>query len=101
MPAGQVKAVRPGTPFQEIIIEPVGVQNGIEEVLIVLGGVHPQIPDMPSASTAVRLESKPPAESAPATPPAAAPGTGADRLHDRYQALGAAQGPTLREGTHR
>jgi rod shape-determining protein MreC len=99
MPVGQVKAVRPGTPFQEIILEPSGVQNGIEEVLIVLEGVHQQIPEMPSANTPVRLQSPPPADSAPAaTPTAVAPGTDADRLRDRYKSLGAAQGHTFGEG---
>ena len=99
MPAGQVKIVRPGVPFQEIILEPSGVQNGIEEVLIVLEGVHQQIPVMPSADTAVRLQSPPPADSpAAVAPPAAASGTDADKLRDRYKALGAAQGHTFGEG---
>ena len=98
MPAGQVKVVHPGTPFQEIILEPSGVQNGIEEVLIVLEGVHQQIPMMPSADTAVRLQSLPPADSPAVAPPAAASGTDADKLHDRYKALGAAQGHTFGEG---
>src|SRR6202162_4740262 len=60
MPAGQVKSVRPGSPFQEITLGPSGVQNGIEEVLIVLEGVHQQIPEMPNASAAVHLQSPPP-----------------------------------------
>src|SRR6185503_7848046 len=42
MPAGRVKVVRPGSPFQEISLEPSGLQNGLEEVLILLEGVHQQ-----------------------------------------------------------
>ena len=55
IPAGQVKVVRPGSPFQEIFLEPSGLQNGLEEVLIVLEGVHQQIPDLPTAAAAVHL----------------------------------------------
>src|SRR5205814_4051405 len=62
MPAGQVKIVRPGSPFQEITLEPSGVQNGIEELLIVLEGVHQQLPEMPNASAAVHLQSLPPSD---------------------------------------
>ncbi len=103
MPAGQVKSVRPGSPFQEITLGPSGVQNGIEEVLIVLEGVHQQIPEMPNASAAVHLQSPPPADAvapaAAAAPATATPGTDADRLRDRYRALGAAQGHIFGEGT--
>jgi rod shape-determining protein MreC len=102
MPAGQVKVVRPGAPFQEITLEPIGVQNGIEEVLIVLEGVHQQIPELPNASAAVHLQSAPPADTAAPAAAAqsatAAPGTDADRLRDRYRALGEAQGHIFGEG---
>src|SRR5579872_695849 len=42
MPAGQVKVARQGSPFQEVLVDPSGMQNGLEEVLIVLEGVHQQ-----------------------------------------------------------
>ena len=45
--AGVVKAVRPGQPFQEILIEPTGLQHGAEDVLILLQGVHEPLPDTP------------------------------------------------------
>jgi rod shape-determining protein MreC len=100
MPAGQVKVVRPGSPFQEIFVDPSGVQNGLEEVLIVLEGIHQMIPDAPNASAAMHLQSPPPAD--PSIPQATttAPGTGtdADRLRDRYKAIGEAQGHTFGEG---
>ena len=72
MPAGQVKIVRPGPPFQEIFLEPSGLQNGVEEVLIVLEGVHQQIPDLPVC----QRRDPPDAAADPAavpTPPAPAP----------------------------
>src|SRR6202790_8023 len=102
MPAGQVKVVRQGSPFQEIFLDPIGVQNGLEEVLIVLEGVHQMVPDAPNASAAVHLQSPPPAAD-PSTPQApatttTAPGTDADRLRDRYKAIGEAQNHKFGEG---
>jgi rod shape-determining protein MreC len=101
MPAGQVKIVRPGSPFQEIFLDPSGLQNGLEEVLIVLEGIHQTIPDAPNASAAVHLQSPPPADDSSASPtpsPAAPSGTDADKLRDRYKALGEAQGHKFGEG---
>jgi rod shape-determining protein MreC len=100
MRAGQVRVVRPGSPFQEIFLDPSGVQNGLEEVLIVLEGVHQMIPELPNASTAVHLQSPPPPEAstAQAPTPSISPGTDADRLRDRYKALGDAQGHKFGEG---
>ena len=100
MPAGQVKIVRAGSPFQEIFLEPSGVQNGLEEALIVLEGVHQTIPDAANASAAVHLQSAPPPDTSisPAPSATAAPGTDADKLRDRYKALGEAQNHKFGEG---
>ena len=100
MPAGRVTLVRQGSPFQEIQLEPSGLQNGLEEVLIVLEGVHQQIPDPAVAGLAVHMLPAPPADPNAAEAPAAAvaPGTEADRLRDRYKALGEAQGHKFGEG---
>ena len=102
MPAGQVKVARQGSSFQEVLVDPSGMQNGLEEVLIVLEGVHQQIPTLPNASASrcicrhlrrrtMRLPEAP-------TSTQAAPGTDADRLRDRYKALGEAQGFKFGEG---
>jgi rod shape-determining protein MreC len=103
MPVGQVKVVRHGTPFKEVLLDPSGLQNGLEEVLIILEGVHQQIPGLPEASPVVHLQSPPPPDTAgaaaPTAVPAGYPSTDADRLRDRYKALGAAQGHTFGEGT--
>jgi rod shape-determining protein MreC len=103
MPAGQVKVVRPGSPFEEIFVEPSGLQNGLEEVLIVLEGVHQMVPDAPNASAAaVHLQSPPPADpsipQAPSTTAAAPAGTDADRLRNRYKAIGESQNHKFGEG---
>jgi rod shape-determining protein MreC len=100
MPVGQVKVVRQGSQFQEIFLDPSGVQNGLEEVLIVLEGVHQMVPDVPNASPTVHLQSLPPPDPSVTQIPstAAAPGTDADRLRERYKALGEAQNHKFGEG---
>lgn len=100
MPAGRVKAVRGGAPFQDISLEPSGLQNGLEEVLIVLDGAHQQIPELPVASPTVHLLPPPPDDPAEqqAAPSSAAPGTEADRLREKYKAIGEAQGHKFGEG---
>jgi rod shape-determining protein MreC len=100
MRAGQVRVVRLGPTSQEIFLDPSGVQNGLEEVLIVLEGVHQMIPEAPSASAAVHLQSPPPAEpsTGQAPIPPVASGTDADRLRDRYKAIGDAQGHKFGSG---
>src|SRR6266436_3960554 len=50
MPAGQVTVARAGNPFQEIMLDPIGLANGLEEVLIVLEGVHQGIPEFKTAA---------------------------------------------------
>src|SRR5262249_42906916 len=102
MPVGQVKVARNGSPFKEVMVDPSGMQNGLEDVLIVLEGVHEQVPEASAASTAVHLQSLPPQDAAdtpaPAPTSASSMGTDADRLREKYKAIGAAQGHTFGEG---
>jgi rod shape-determining protein MreC len=66
MPVGVVKAVHPGQPYREITLDPAGMAGGSpDDVLIVLEGVHQDIPDTPPATQQVYL--------APAPPPLAEP----------------------------
>src|SRR4029079_14327103 len=44
MPVGKVNVVRPSKTFKEIYLVPSGFQQGLEEVLIVIEGVHQPIP---------------------------------------------------------
>jgi rod shape-determining protein MreC len=44
LPAGQATVVRAGSKSKEIFVTPSGFQNGLEEVLIIVGGVHMDIP---------------------------------------------------------
>ncbi|MFN7923893.1 MAG: rod shape-determining protein MreC [Bryobacteraceae bacterium] len=63
LPVGRVKTVRPGKIFyKEVFVEPSGLQRGLEEVLVVLEGVHQQIPDALDASQALHMLPPPPPE---------------------------------------
>jgi rod shape-determining protein MreC len=91
---GIVKSVRPGQPFKEILVEPSGLQRGlVEDVLILIEGVHQPIPEAPSGMQPVYMTPPlPGSESQPAD--AAVPatlGTEADRLRTQYKALGEEQ----------
>jgi rod shape-determining protein MreC len=105
-PAGVVKEVRDGHPFKEILVEPSGPRRGLEDVLIVLTGVHQEIPKAPPANQPLYIAPPPPTSqsaspdaSAPgATGAASATGTEADRLRARYKAIGDAQNHVFGEG---
>ncbi len=99
LPVGVVTAVRDGNPFKEVYLAPSGLQGGLEEVLIVLEGVHQQIPESGRPSSGMSLLPPPPGEpSASGAARAGAPATDADRLRERYQAIGAARGHKFGEG---
>ncbi|MEO8098617.1 MAG: rod shape-determining protein MreC [Acidobacteriota bacterium] len=89
---GQATVVRPGRVRKEVLVTPSGFENGVEEVLIVIEGVHSPIPDEPSSNQPITLQSAPPPETgggvtasgvAVQTGPVA---TDADRLMDKLRA---------------
>ncbi len=118
MPVGQVAVVRNGKAQKEVFLTPSGLQDGLEEVLIVVEGVHLAIPDAPVPNQPVHMQDPPPAENTtdanpapagaspaapnavnnpPGTPGALVPALGAaplgpatdaDRLIDRYRKIG-------------
>jgi rod shape-determining protein MreC len=102
LPVGPAVVVRRGKLLKEVLVAPSGLRNGLEEVLIVLEGVHQPVPaEAPPVST-LHLLPPPPAGPAQAaweeTGPAAALETDADRLRERYRRIGKAQGHTFGEG---
>jgi rod shape-determining protein MreC len=114
-PVGVVKVVRPAQPFKEILVEPSGLQRGLEDVLILVQGVHQEIPDAAPVSqpvyiapappgASVSLDGQPPDAASPTASPAApaasgaSSGTEADRLRSIYKATGDAQKHTFGEG---
>lgn len=99
-PVGQVTAAPNGKNFKEIYVSPSGMQGGVEEVLIILQGVHQEIPEAQAPAPGYALLPPPPA------PPGqnAAAGTDstlmtdADRLRAIYKEVGAEQKHTYGEG---
>ena len=103
-PAGVVKEVRDAQPFKEVLVEPSGLSRGLEDVLIVLSGVHQEIPKTPPSNQPLYIAPPPPASASPdagatgATGATSATGTEADRLRARYKAIGDAQNHVFGEG---
>jgi len=104
MPVGQVTAAHPGNPFQEISLDPAGLAGGLEEVLIILEGVHQEIPELKTASEPMYLAPLPPTgagDNQPASDQAASTGgpnnapvlpTDADKIREHYKDVSDAQG---------
>ena len=100
-PVGVVKEVRDARPFKEVYVEPSGIQHGVEDVLILLEGVHQEIPKAAPPNQPVYIAPLPPDSGQPAdaqaTPPQPA-GTEMDRLRQQYKAVGDAQNHNFGEG---
>jgi rod shape-determining protein MreC len=97
-PVGVVKAVRSAQPFKEILVDPIGMARGLEDVLILIEGVHQAIPDAPPTNQPVFI-APPPADTVqPPDKPGTSVGTEADRLRAQYKAIGDAQGHKFGEG---
>jgi rod shape-determining protein MreC len=108
LPVGEVKVVRAGRSYKEILIAPSGFSQGMEEVLIVTEGVHQVIPGaqpenipyhvLPSPTGSVPDEQQaqptttttPNSTTAPQSPEITL--TEADRLRERYRKLTELQG---------
>ena len=105
-PVGQVTAAPNGKTFKEIYVSPSGMQGGVEEVLIVLQGVHQEVPGGEVASPAYAILAPPTAatqapEGAPQAVPQPVPQPGvtdADRLRAIYKEAGIEQKHTYGEG---
>src|ERR1700733_6826736 len=101
-PAGIARVVRKGSgsqAYQEILVEPAGLERGLEAVLIMVEGVHQAIPEAPPANAPVYLGTPPPpvpGEQTTSLP--AGVGTEADRLRQHYQQIGAAENHKFGEG---
>jgi len=102
LPVGKVTAVKEGSNFQDISLEPTGVETAPEEVLVIVDPVHQEIPEAPSTDASVFLapDLKPDAAAAgdATAPPRATAGTQADKLMDQYRKIGDAQKHTFGEG---
>ena len=103
-PVGVVKVVRSAQPFKEILVDPSGMARGLEDVLILVEGVHQPIPDTPPVNQPVFIGTPPPTDTVkpPDNPgnasPGAPAGTEADKLRTQYKDIGDAQGHKFGEG---
>ena len=103
-PVGVVKVVRSAQPFKEILVDPSGMARGLDDVLILVEGVHQAIPDTPPMNQSVFIGSPPPAgtvkppDNPGTSPPGAPAGTEADKLRTQYKDIGDAQGHKFGEG---
>jgi rod shape-determining protein MreC len=71
LPVGRVQVARPGKMFfQEIFVLPSGLQTGLEEVLVVLEGVHQDLPQQQEGNSEFSVLPPPPQEPAAAEPAA-------------------------------
>jgi rod shape-determining protein MreC len=91
LPVGRVVSVQTGPIFKSIEVVPAGLANGIEEILIVLEGVHQDVPLPVSQADQITSLQPPPAttgqdgRSIPVgTPSNGVLSTDADRMAERY-----------------
>jgi len=99
MQVGKVTVARAGNPFQEITLDPIGLANGVEEVLIVLAGAHQEIPEFKTAAQPMYIAPPVPgaakeAQAVSAGGPNGTPAltTDADKITTRYREVGEEQG---------
>ena len=91
-PVGKVVSSQPGQGTKDIKLNLSGAPGGVEEVLVVLQGVHQQIPAAPvPQEAAVKMLPPPPDDAATSSQPLK-PQTEADKIVEKYDALGKAQG---------
>ncbi len=101
LPVGPVKVSREGKLLREILVEPAGLQAGMEEVLVILEGVHQPVPAPAADEPEFELLPPPDTLTTMAEPGAARPTpvlTDADRLLETYRRIGQAQGHVYGEG---
>jgi rod shape-determining protein MreC len=106
LPVGRVRVARRGRSlFKEIFIEPTGLQSALESVLIMIEGVHQNVPpDFPTALNPAEPVSKMPPPRA-TEPAQSAAGGGkqqpidADQVLNKYDRIGKANGHRLGEGS--
>jgi rod shape-determining protein MreC len=88
LPVGWVKKVGGDKTYKEILLVPSGPSRGMEELLVVLEGVHQSLPAEPATAGSAPLlapPAGPPAVPAAGAAQAAGPGTEADRLLEKYR----------------
>jgi rod shape-determining protein MreC len=93
-PVGKVISSQPGQGMRDIKLDLSGAPEGVEEVLVVLQGVHRAIPTVPPPDDDLNMSQlpPPPQEGGSAAPVNSKPQTEADKIVQKYSALGQQQG---------
>lgn len=92
-PVGKVVSSQPGQGTKDIKLNLSGAPGGVDEVLVVLQGMHQQIPAAPVVQeAAVKMLPPPPADSEAPGAQTSKPQTQADKIVEKYDALGKEQG---------
>jgi rod shape-determining protein MreC len=95
---GKVTSVSEGQNFQDIFLQPTGVETAPEEVLVIVDPVHQEIPEAPPADSPVFLAPDVKPDSSATTEVEPKAGTTADKMLEQYKKLGAAQNHQFGEG---
>ena len=103
LPVGKVVSVQPGPTFKLIDVVPAGTANGLtEEVLIVLEGVHQDVPPPNAVAEKIQLSPAPPLtkDSSINSMPISGGANGqmvtdADKTVEKYRALEQSRGATF------
>jgi len=91
-PVGTVASSQPGQGMRDIKLNLSGAPGGVEEVLVVLQGVHQVIPSGPPEQMSAKTLAPPPPEAGSDASRAAKPETEADKILQKYDAIGKDQG---------
>jgi len=95
---GKVTAVSEGANFQDVFLQPSGVETAPEEVLVILDPVHQEIPEAPAADSPLFLAPDVQPDGTQTTVVGPKTGTTADQMLEQYRKLGAAQNHQFGEG---
>ncbi len=94
-PVGTVVSAQPGQGMKDIKLSLSGSPAGADEVLVVLAGVHQTIPTAPVVEeSAAKMLPPPPPDGSDSGDATAKPQTEADKIVQKYDALGKEQGHT-------
>jgi rod shape-determining protein MreC len=91
-PVGTVESAAAGQGTKEIHLKLSGAPGGVEEVLVVLHGVHQELPTEPPVETATATLPAPPPETKTESAAVAKPQTQADKIEQQYAEIGEKQG---------
>ncbi|MBV8897682.1 MAG: hypothetical protein JO051_14310 [Acidobacteriaceae bacterium] len=91
-PVGSVVASEPGQGMRDVSLNLSGAPGGVEEVLVVLKGVHQTIPAAPAEDENTAKMLPPPPDNEEANKPAVKPQTEADKVVHRYAEIGKDEG---------